>query len=307
MSEVIMMMGLPGAGKDHWMNKLYPNHVHISSDDIRIEVFGDVNDQSHNGEVFNIMWKRLVAALKEEKSVVYNATNLSAKRRINFIDSIKRLNLDVRCKVILVAPPLERVLEQNSKRDRVVPESVIHRMLKQFEMPHESEGWYKIEIFGNQCNYEHLFGELFAAMSNPHDNPHHSATIGDHMHLAGEYIRERLKNELSSSDRDIYYPAEMMVLAADFHDIGKPYCKVYHNAKGEPTEDAHYYNHENVGSYIYISHSDGDEVDIWIANLIAHHMDFFKGEAYMKKIKARFPDKFIKDLELLHEADLAAH
>jgi len=298
MSEVIMMMGLPGAGKDHWMNKLYPNHVHISSDDIRTEVFGDVNDQSHNGEVFNIMWKRLVAALKEEKSVVYNATNLSAKRRINFIDSIKRLNLDVRCKVILVAPPLERVLEQNSKRDRVVPESVIYRMLKQFEMPHESEGWYKIEVVGAVMKFDDLIKELVKAKNIPHDNPHHSASIGDHMLLAHTYLKAHMGISSINS---------LVPFAALYHDIGKPYCKVFHNAKGEPSEIAHYYNHENVGAYMYISHSYGNLIDIEIANLIAHHMDFFKGEAYMKKIKARFPDKFIKDLELLHEADLAAH
>lgn len=298
MSEVIMMMGLPGAGKDHWMNKLYPNHVHISSDDIRTEVFGDVNDQSHNGEVFNIMWKRLVAALKEEKSVVYNATNLSAKRRINFIDSIKRLNLDVRCKVILVAPPLERVLEQNSKRDRVVPESVIRRMLKQFEMPHESEGWYKIEVVGAVMKLDDLIKELVKAKNISHDNPHHSASIEDHMLLAHTYLKEHMRISSCNS---------LVPSAALYHDIGKPYCKVFHNAKGEPSEIAHYYNHENVGAYMYISHSYGNLIDIEIANLIAHHMDFFKGEAYMKKIKARFPDKFIKDLELLHEADLAAH
>lgn len=298
MSEVIMMMGLPGAGKDHWMNKLYPNHVHISSDDIRAEVFGDVNDQSHNGEVFNIMWQRLVAALKEGKSVVYNATNLSAKRRINFINSIKRLNLDIRCKAILVAPPFEKVLEQNSKRDRVVPESVIHRMLKQFEMPHESEGWYKIEVIGAVMKLDTLIKELVKAKNIPHDNPHHSASIGDHMLLAHTYLKEHMGISSINS---------LVPFAALYHDIGKPHCKVFHNAKGEPSEIAHYYNHENVGAYMYISHSYGNLMDIEIANLIAHHMDFFKGEAYMKKIKIRFPDKFIKDLELLHEADLAAH
>ena len=243
------------------------------------------------------MLQRTRVALKEGQDCCYNATNLSAKRRIGFLKEISDIP-NVKSNLILVAPPLEKVLEQNSKRDRVVPESVIHRMLKQFEMPHESEGWYKIKVVGAVMKFDVLTKELVKAKNIPHDNPHHSASIGNHMLLAHTYLKEHMGISSCNS---------LVPSAALYHDIGKPYCKVFHNAKGEPSEIAHYYNHENVGAYMYISHSYGNLMDIEIANLIAHHMDFFKGEAYMKKIKARFPDKFIKDLELLHEADLAAH
>ena len=306
MIRFIMAVGLPGSGKSYLYDHVYSIAAYVSSDKIREEVFGDVNDQSHNGEVFNIMLQRTRDFLKSGADVYYDATNISAKRRMGLLRELSNIpNIQKIC--VLVVPPFEVVKEQNANRERKVPEYVLERMYRNFNMPHKSEGWDKIEVFGNQRNYEYLFNEHIAAMSNSHDNPHHSATIGKHMELAGEYIRQHFKKELASPDRNIYYPAEMMVLAADFHDIGKPYCKVYHNAKGEPTEDAHYYNHENVGSYIYISHSDGDEYDIWIANLIAHHMDYFKGEKYMEKIRDRFGEKFMKDLDVLHEADLAAH
>lgn len=252
------------------------------------------------------MSKRTREFLKNGADVFYDATNIYSKRRMGFLRELAKIpNVQKIC--VLVVPPFEVVKQQNANRERKVPEYALERMYRNFNMPHESEGWDKIEVFGNQRNYEYLFSEHLAAMGIPHDNPHHSASIGKHMELAGEYIRRHFKKELASPDRNICYPAEMMVLAADFHDIGKPYCKVYHNAKGEPTEDAHYYNHENVGSYIYISHSDGDEHDIRIANLIAHHMDYFKGEKYMEKVRSRFGEKFMKDLDILHEADLAAH
>lgn len=306
MARFYMAVGIAGAGK----STVYKNHYsfaeYVSSDAIREEVYGDVNDQSHNEEVFNLMSKRTREFLKNGADVFYDATNISSKRRMGFLRELSKIpNVQKIC--VLVVPPFEVVKEQNANRERKVPEYVLERMYRNFNMPHESEGWDKIKVFGNQRNYKYLFSEHLAAMGIPHDNPHHSASIGKHMELAGEYIRQHFKKELASPDRNICYPAEMMVLAADFHDIGKPYCKVYHNAKGEPTEDAHYYNHENVGSYIYISHSDGDEYDIWIANLIAHHMDYFKGEKYMEKIRSRFGEKFMKDLDILHEADLAAH
>lgn len=306
MARFYMAVGIAGAGKSTVYREHYSFAEYVSSDAIREEVYGDVNDQSHNEEVFNLMSKRTREFLKNGADVFYDATNISSKRRMGFLRELSKIpNVQKIC--VLVVPPFEVVKEQNANRERKVPEYVLERMYRNFEMPHESEGWDEIEVFGNQRNYEYLFKEHIAAMNNPHDNPHHSATIGDHMHLAGEYIREHFKNELASPDRDVHHPAEMMVLAADFHDIGKPYCKVYHNAKGEPTKDAHYYNHEKVGSYIYISHSTGDEDDIWIANLIAHHMDYFKGEKYMEKVRARFGEWFMKDLDVLHRADLAAH
>ena len=306
MARFYMAVGIAGAGKSTVYRNHYSFAEYVSSDAIREEVYGDVNDQSHNEEVFNFMSKRTREFLKNGADVFYDATNISSKRRMGFLRELSKIpNVQKIC--VLVVPPFEVVKEQNANRERKVPEYALERMYRNFNMPHESEGWDKIEVFGNQRNYEYLFSEHLAAKGIPHDNPHHSASIGKHMELAGEYIRQHFKKELASPDRNICYPAEMMVLAADFHDIGKPYCKVYHNAKGEPTEDAHYYNHENVGSYIYISHSDGDEHDIWIANLIAHHMDYFKGEKYMEKVRSRFGEKFMKDLDILHEADLAAH
>ena len=56
-----MMVGLPGSGKStatEYFAKVYNANIH-SSDDIREEIFGDVNDQEHNKEVFEILHKRI--------------------------------------------------------------------------------------------------------------------------------------------------------------------------------------------------------------------------------------------------------
>ena len=98
------------------------------------------------------------------------------------------------------------------------------------------------------------------------------------------------------------------------HDIGKIFCKTFRNSRGEITDVAHFYNHENIGAYLYLSlmavaNINGTlrATDELAVNLIQHHMDFFKGEKYLEKVKARFGNDFFEMLEIIHKYDLLAH
>ena len=159
MAFLFMTVGLPAAGKDSFYNTLIEERkgdsekeiIHVSSDAIRKEFYGNEEDQTNPSAVFAEMEKRTIAALMANIDVYYNSTNLSAKRRINFIRTIKdRLrkkgitNIHFRCFVF--ATPYEVCLERNSKRERVVPEYAMERMYKSFEPPHQSEGWDDIII-----------------------------------------------------------------------------------------------------------------------------------------------------------------
>ena len=56
-----MMMGLPCSGKSTFAQKLaeeYNANIH-SSDAIREELIGDINNQEHNNEVFHTLHKRI--------------------------------------------------------------------------------------------------------------------------------------------------------------------------------------------------------------------------------------------------------
>lgn len=299
MPRFIMAVGIAGSGKSYLYDHVYSIAAYVSSDKIREEVFGDVNDQSHNGEVFNIMLQRTREFLKSGADVYYDATNINAKRRINLLKEIASIP-DVVKICALNVPPIEVVRERNASRERKVPEYVIERMFKNFEIPHKSEGWDSIEIYGCDNNVKELVKIITAANKIPHDNHHHSETIGEHMRLASRYV----VNKMSSSEDGINRNA--LKSAALFHDIGKPYCKVFHDAHNNPTEEAHYYNHENVGSYIYLSHSFGLPHDLYVANLILHHMDHYK-QGYIEKLAKRFDKDFINDLAILNEADKATH
>ena len=83
---LIVTVGLPSSGKTSWVNKFIeenPNKIIdiISSDKIREEVFNDREDQNHNSEVFDLMKRRTKESLSQGHIAIYEATNISSKRR----------------------------------------------------------------------------------------------------------------------------------------------------------------------------------------------------------------------------------
>lgn len=266
----------------------------VSSDAIREEVLGDANDQSHNQEVFNIVEKRCREALKANKETVLDATNLNRKRRINFIKTMPKCEV----KAVVFAIPFEECCKRNAARERVVPQSAMERMYRSFQPPHYAEGFDNIQIVGDKdTDTMYIYKCEQENIKTPHDNSHHTFSCGIHCFEAELYIKNKYPNEVD------------LQMAARFHDVCKYKCKVFHNANGEPTEEAHYYNHENVSAYDFIVHyflMPPNRV-IHIANLIANHMVFYAGEQAMEKRRKLYGEKFWSDLKKIHEADVAAH
>ena len=148
MAKCIMLIGLPATGKSTWSKKYIecnPGTILVSSDAIREEVFGDINDQSHNGEVFNIVHQRIVAAIKDNKEVILDSTSLSRKRRIGFLKSIP----ECQRMAVVFAIPFEVCCERNKSRERIVPQSAMERMYRSFQPPHYAEGFDEINIITN--------------------------------------------------------------------------------------------------------------------------------------------------------------
>ena len=133
MAKIVMMVGLPGSGKSTYADKLKEKgYVIHSSDNIR-EEFGDINDQSKNNDVFVTLHRRIKTDLKDSKNVVFDATNLSRKRRMAFLRELKNIPCEKEC--VLIATPYEMCMAQNIKRDRKVPFEVIFNMLKSLIKP----------------------------------------------------------------------------------------------------------------------------------------------------------------------------
>lgn len=299
MKKFVMMIGLPASGKDTYLDEVVKyNEYVVSTDIIRQEIFKDVKDQSHNKEVFEIALNSCIGLLKKEsvESVYFNATNINRKKRTAFIRNIKdKIKEEIHFKAVFVNTPFKECLERNEDRCRVVPVEVIQHMYKAFQPPWYTEGFDEIEILHKDvCGYEKLNGIVNLACTIPHDNPHHVRSVGTHM-LEAKYRAGNMLIDSNFSDNE----KKNILEAINYHDIGKLYTKDFHNIKGEPTKEAHYYCHENVGAYDYLCYSD----NILVANLIYCHMDSFSDYNYTKKW---YNERFIHMLKLIHKADLIA-
>lgn len=305
MAVLYYTIGIPGCGKSsYYKNNLKKDVIHISSDKLREELLGDVNNQSNNSLIFNEMTKRTIMALRINKSVYFDATNLNRKKRINLLKQLPP------CKKIAIvfAIPFAVCCERNNSRDRTVPQFVMNKMYKNFQPPHYDEGFDEIRFVhhNKESEIESLEYLMNTNIKCNHDNPHHKLSCGMHCILTHEEIINLIKDKNLSSEQE-----EILVLAGLYHDLSKFKCKVFYDCKGNVSEIAHYYNHENVSSYDYLCAESYNKVDnkilVIIANLIANHMVFYAGEDVVKARKKIYNDEFWKLLEILHEADVKAH
>ncbi len=296
MNKFIMMVGLPGSGKSTIAKELSikENAVLHSSDDLREELFGDADNQGSNELIFQELHKRISRDLLDGKSVVYDATNPSYKKRKVFIEGLK-IGCYKEC--YMVATPYEKCMRQNSGRNRRVPEKVIENMYKGIFIPQYFEGWDHIEIaFNDDDKFD--IAELFEELDTiSQDNPYHTLTIGEHCKKCMEYIKE-------------HYDDDVLAIAALMHDIGKKFTKKFEDSKGNPTDVAHFYGHQNVSAYMgvfYLRHLSKEKM-LEVTKYIQWHMhpmNISTKKARCKTINL-LGEEFYNNLLELHEADINA-
>ena len=73
---LIVTVGIPGSGKTSWVKNYIEENKDknievISSDEIRKELLNDIEDQSKNKEVFEIMRKRTKKSLSNGYVTIY--------------------------------------------------------------------------------------------------------------------------------------------------------------------------------------------------------------------------------------------
>lgn len=314
-NKFIMLVGLPGSGKSYEaerLNKLYENAVILSSDKIREEVLGDINDQSNNKLVFKLMEQYTVLNLSKGKTVIYDSTNISRKRRMEFLDKIKDIDCMKECYLVLT--DYHVCLENNSKRDRQVPTGVIDRMYMQFEIPQKREGWDNIDITWNwKYNKNYDIGDLMDNLKKiPHNDKFHTRTIGNHIWAVTKEITRSCCNVLSSEE------LSRLQEVAFYHDIGKPFCTTV-----DKNGVTLYPCHANVSAYLYLLYKGynmtlstlcdispveyEEELEEWLyrADLIENHMKMYdiNTEEGLEELKSELGEDKIMELSILHKAD----
>ena len=307
MTEFVMLVGIPASGKSTYGENLKQNGYNVhSSDAIRKEMYGDENNQSDNQKVFHELHRRIKDDLQNGISCVYDATNLNMRRRIAFLDEIKKFSCRKKC--VLFAVPVDECKRRNENRERKVPDSVFDKMLRQFQCPYYYEGWDEIEVIHDDNLYEIPFAEMDGFKQG---NSHHLLTLGQHLKKAWMYLYD------NKIDLESVKPIELLA-GCYLHDVGKLYTKDFHDTKGNVTKEAHYYGHENYGAYIVLCSlfqnrlsCDTKDRDLYTVCLINWHMRPYTAWEQSEKARERdialIAEEMYKDIMLLHKADAAAH
>ena len=285
--KLIILCGIPGSGKTAYGQKWVAENsgLHLSSDAIRKELYGDESTQGNPHEVFSLMQKRAVEALNNGFDVIYDATSVTRKDRSGIIAACPKF-VQIECHIIWA--PIETCIERDAARERTVGQAVIDKMLKRFQPVFYDEGMHDIRvIMPEKFNYDKYMRDIVENLKIPHDNPHHSVGVFEHCLNAYEYALT--KPECSDDVK----------AAAWLHDIGKPYTKAFIDSKGNECETAHYYSHHNVSAYL----SYGMCKKPYVAWLIGNHMEPFFNSKYYKNL----PIYLKNDIDMLHEADVNAH
>jgi len=136
--EVIIIVGIAGSGKTTVCKKLFPNHKHISLDEIR----------KHNRRK---EYKLIEQNLQQGNSIVIDDTNLTRHIRSGHIIRVK--NYNPRIVAVFLDYSIQRIQMQNSKRERQLPDHVLFRMKKQLEPPSYDEGFDYIQTLNDNFSF----------------------------------------------------------------------------------------------------------------------------------------------------------
>lgn len=333
MPTVYLLVGIPASGKSTWtkMNAEKLNAHVLSSDDLREVLYGDVNNQDNNTDLFQFIYKQAKLMLDLGLNVIIDSTNTSRKRRISFNREFKNYTR----KAIYFNSSANACIIRDRYRERKVGSEVITRMYKNLQVPTYSEGWDSIEIIYdklitpfntkeglekkilNEWSYDEMFGfpyglgefnDFMRIYNLPQDNPNHSFSVSRHTYHVYHYVYNNYKNTETVTVRDFL----KMLWFAILHDVGKGYTKTFINYKGNPSRYAHFYQHENCSGQIACSilHTLGydDKFILEVVELVQLHMRLYNADTEKSKNKLKKEvgeDVYVK-LEFFQKADISA-
>ena len=134
-SEVILMSGLPGTGKDTWIKENCPDLPMISLDEIRREL--KISPTDNQSKVVEIARERARELLRKKQSFVWNATNLSPIVRKKQIKMFTQYHASTR--IVYLETNWDKQLRRNEGRPDAVPEQAICHMMEELVPPEALE------------------------------------------------------------------------------------------------------------------------------------------------------------------------
>ena len=257
MKEIIIPIGLSKSGKSTFCKEMCtssPDHIHISSDDIRDEMFSGSHHEKYNpkenGKVFEEMHRRLFKAIEAEDDlyIYYDATNISDRKRRHLLKLIKDKALDIsepiKVLFVILTTPYEALLDRAEEEG--FPKYIILEQMKKFQFPSFHEAYEDIDLVTvdfefinsapkypkNSIKYYYSKMKGFDQKTKWHDFDLYSHT-------------KRCIDLTTNRENQ-----NMLYRVAEWHDVGKLYARKIEN------DIARYYGHENISAYLYLTSSD---------------------------------------------------
>lgn len=133
--EVILLSGLPGSGKDTWLQTHLPDWPVISLDSIRKELH--VTAEDDQGHVIQLARERAREYMRKQQSFAWNATNTTRLLRRQLIDFFA--SYGGRTHIVYISSPYNAIIKRNRDRDANIPESILNKLLAKLEVPDITE------------------------------------------------------------------------------------------------------------------------------------------------------------------------
>lgn len=253
MTKFIMLIGLPGSGKTTYARSFLQQNeewVHLSSDEItrRNRLPGESADHQNT---FEEMYRETAFHLENGKNVIYDATNLASKRRKSVLNRVEKFQPITEAVVFLT--PYDTLKSRNSQRQDAerVPDPVIDRYIRAFQLPRKDEKFDWIRILSNPpytgMDSAKLKKQAFSYEANDtffqsfNETRPMTETVEMRILFQQTYkMIDEIHKEVPDADEQ-----ELLSWAVLLHGIGKAHVR-----KDLPIELDNFYGYEHVSTYL---------------------------------------------------------
>lgn len=133
--EVVMVSGLPGTGKDTWIQHNCPDLPVVSLDSIRRSL--KIPPTDNQGTVASIAREKAKEYLRKHQPFVWNATNITRQMRESLVALFETYHASVR--IVYLETKWDTLVDRNRQREYMVPIQTIKRMLSKITPPEAHE------------------------------------------------------------------------------------------------------------------------------------------------------------------------